>query len=73
MTHRLRLTVPADHQVAFEVPAEITGEVEITVTQVATVSPAVRRRAAEIIGRRLIRAKSTGDSTAVLREDRESH
>lgn len=82
MTHRLRLTVPADHQVAFELPAEITGEVEITVTPVATVSAevrkrAVRKRAAEIIGRRVPRPTGTHDSahdrTELLREDRESH
>ena len=37
MSHRFRLTVPSDHRVEFELPEEMTGEVEIVVTPVASV------------------------------------
>jgi hypothetical protein len=77
MSHRLRLTVPADHHVAFEVPAEITGEVEIVITPVAPasepVSLEVRQRVVAIArkNRAAIGRPQTTDSTDLIREDRE--
>jgi hypothetical protein len=73
MTHRLRLTVPADHRVEFELPAEITGEVEIVVTPVAATGVTAEQAAKRAALARQIRAKmpkNTGDSTELIREER---
>jgi hypothetical protein len=76
MTHRLRLVVPDDHRVQFELPEEMTGEVEITVRRLApaagvTAEQATRRAAlARRVRERM--PKNTGDSTAAIREERGS-
>jgi hypothetical protein len=74
MTHRLRLTVPADHHVEFDLPEEITGEVEIIVRPLAptagvTAEQAARRAA---LAREMQRTSPvfTTDSTDIIREDR---
>lgn len=74
MDHRLRLTVPADHHIEFELPEEISGEVEIIVTPVTASEPVpleVRQRAVEIARRSRARMpKNTGDSADLISEDR---
>lgn len=73
MDHRLRLTVPADRKVEFELPEEITGEVEITVRQVAPVSLEDRLKAVAMArkSRAAISKPQSTDSTDLIREDRD--
>lgn len=73
MTYRVRLTVPADRRIELELPAEITGEVEITVCKVArAVSPEDRQRAVALArkSRASISKTQSTDSTDLIREDR---
>lgn len=74
MTHRLRLTVPDDHHVHFELPNEITGEVEIIVRPLAPsgiTAEQAAKRAAIVDELQNTSPVFTTDSTNLIRAERQ--